>query len=270
MTTATPAKTYPAFPEALPRVNDTAGHYALRFARNADDLDQITKLRFEVFNVELSEGLDESWQTCRDVDRFDAQCHHMMVVDTRSNEVVGTYRMQTAEMARAGDGFYSDGEFELGTLGDGFLGTAVELGRACVALAHRNSRVLFLLWRGLARYMQHNRRRYFFGCCSLTSQDPLEGWAVMKKLERRGQMHETLRVKPRAELACFGTDFVPPSDLSDDLARAKLPRLMRTYLDNGARIAGEPVIDRAFKTIDFLAVFDMQAISPRVRRLFVD
>ncbi|MEM6639053.1 MAG: GNAT family N-acyltransferase [Pseudomonadota bacterium] len=266
MKTADPVLAYPTFPSSIPDVMDTAGAYALRFARTADDLDRVTKLRFEVFNLELSEGLAQSWRTCRDHDEFDAQCHHMMVVHTETEEVVGTYRLQTAEMARAGRGFYSDAEFDLATLGDEFLSQAVELGRACVALSHRNSRVLFLLWRGLAKYVFHNGHRYFFGCCSLTSQDPDEAWHVRQKLIRREQMHPTLSAAPRPEVACFGPDYTPPAETED----AFIPRLMRTYLDYGARIAGDPVIDRDFKTIDFLAVFDMESITPRVRRLFVD
>ncbi|MFK7885328.1 MAG: GNAT family N-acetyltransferase [Gammaproteobacteria bacterium] len=265
-TTTNQSPAYPVCEHAIPDIADCAGNYQLRFARNADDLDQIAKLRFAVFNVELQEGLNESWQTCRDVDQFDPHCHHLMVVETTTDEIVGTYRMQTAEMARSGNGFYSDGEFILATLGDEFLDQAVELGRACVALNHRNSKVLFLLWRGLAAYMLHNQRRYFFGCCSLTSQDPVEGWHVLQHLRQRGLMHESLNVQPRPELACFEKDFNPgPPE-----TRIRLPRLMRTYVDYGARIAGEPVIDRQFKTIDFLAVFDMNTISARAKRLFVD
>jgi len=257
---------YPRFKDRIVSVSDRAGTYALRFASNETDLDRIAKLRFEVFNIELSEGLSGSWETCRDRDAFDAHCHHLMVVDQGSGEVVGTYRMQTHHMAHAGAGFYSDGEFVLATLGDDFLGQSVELGRACIARAHRNSRVLYLLWRGLAAYMLHNHQRYFFGCCSLTSQDPADGWHVTQHLRDKGLLHETLRVEPRAELACFDASFNPgPSQ-----TRVRLPRLMRTYLDYGARIAGAPAIDRQFKTIDFLAVFDMQTIAPRVRRLFVD
>jgi putative hemolysin len=264
--TTTSAPAYPVFAEAIPEVSDRAGNYQLRFARSAEDLDQVSKLRFAVFNVELQEGLNESWQTCRDVDQYDAYCHHLMVVDTTTDEIVGTYRMQTAQMAASGHGFYSDGEFVLASLGTEFLHQAVELGRACVALNHRNSKVLFLLWRGLAAYMLHNRRRFFFGCCSLTSQDPAEGWHVLQHLRQRGLMHDSLNVKPRPELACFDANFDPGPPES----RIRLPRLMRTYVDYGARIVGEPVIDRQFKTIDFLAVFDMDAISPRAKRLFVD
>jgi putative hemolysin len=39
---------------------------------------------------------------------------------------------------------------------------------------------------------------------------------------------------------------------------------------HGARIGGPPAIDREFKTIDFLTLFDVDAMPERMRRLFFD
>ena len=265
ITTGKDVSDYPRFADSIPDVAETAGPYALRFARSAEDLDRVLKLRFEVFNLELREGLDSSYRTCRDLDPFDTHCHHLLVEDRDSGEVIGTYRMQTSDMARAGDGFYSSGEFDLTPLADEFLPHAVELGRACVALPHRNRRVLYLLWRGLAAYVLGNGKRYFFGCCSLTSQDPNVGKQVMDHLLTSGAVDERWRVLPQPGQECYADDFVaPPADGVD------IPPLMRMYLQYGARIAGPPAIDREFKTIDYLAVFDMNAITPRIRRMFVD
>ena len=260
------AASYPQAPEQIPLVADTAGAYSLSFAKTEQDLGNVARLRFDVFNLELQEGLSESWSTCRDRDEYDVQCHHLMVVEHNSGEVVGTYRMQTHSMAAQGAGFYSDTEFQLHTLGNSFLSSSVELGRACIAHAHRNSRVLFLLWRGLAACMLHNEKRHFFGCCSLTSQDRSEGWHVMKYLRKKGLLHDTLHVLPRTEMACFDDQFEP----APCLERVRLPRLMRMYMDYGARIVGDPVIDTKFKTIDYLTVFDLHRISPRIRRMFVE
>ncbi len=254
---------YPPLVTAIPDVHEESGRYALGFARNQNDLKQIQRMRFEVFNLEMGEGLDASYATLRDEDSFDRSCHHMLVRDTKTAEVVGTYRMQGIEMA--GAGFYSAGEFDLSALESGFLPRAVELGRACIARKHRNSRVLFLLWRGLAAYMRHNDKRYFFGCCSLTSQDQDEGLRVYRHLEKRGKIDPAWRVRPRTGYEC-----VASADDTPTTARVKIPRLMRTYLQYGARIAGPPAIDRLFKTIDFLAVFDMDGIDERIRRMFVD
>jgi putative hemolysin len=254
-------KTYPKHVDLIPRTDERSGRYALRFARDERDLDKIMRLRFEVFNLEMGEGLESSYATCRDRDEFDASCHHLMVTDRRNGEVVGTYRMQTSEMARSALGFYSDAEFALDPLAL-LLTDAIELGRACVAKNHRNHRVLFLLWRGLADYVSHNAKRIFFGCCSLTSQDPVEAADVSRYVAEHGHRHPRYEALPRAAYAC---PAVAPSG-----AAVKLPKLMQIYLDYGAQIASRPALDTRFKTIDFLALFDVSRIDARIRRLFFD
>lgn len=49
---------------------------------------------------------------------------------------------------------------------------------------------------------------------------------------------------------------------------AKLPRLFRTYLRSGAKVCSSPAIDRQFKTIDFLALFDIAEMDERTAKLF--
>ncbi len=96
---------YPAFKYRFPQKEIHEGRYCARFARTREELFAALKLRFEVFNLELGEGLQASFLTGRDMDEFDEQCHHLIVVDTENQDrVVGTYRMQTGEMARAGRG----------------------------------------------------------------------------------------------------------------------------------------------------------------------
>src|SRR2546423_3419199 len=161
---------YPLYLDALPQVERAMGRYTLRFAQTAEELDALLRLRFEVFNLELREGLESSYLTGRDMDEFDLTCHHLIVSEKTSGAIIGTYRLRTGAMAGAGGGFYSAGEFDLARLPLDVLASAVEIGRACIAREHRNKQVLFLLWQGLAAYMTHKEKRFFFGCCSLTSQ----------------------------------------------------------------------------------------------------
>ena len=70
------------------------GNYQIRMADTAEDLKLAQALRFHVFNLELKEGLQSSYATGLDCDRFDAVCDHLLVEDLNSSEVVGTYRMQ--------------------------------------------------------------------------------------------------------------------------------------------------------------------------------
>ena len=163
----------------------------------------------------------------------------------------------------AARGFYSAGEFDLSGLTAEVLADAVELGRACVARSHRNAQVLFLLWKGLAAYVAARRKRYLFGCCSLTSQDEREGRRAFAMVQADGCLHPRLRVLPRAGFECEANE-------GDDgpAAKVHIPKLFRIYLRFGARVCGPPAIDRLFKTIDFLVLFDMEEIGDQWRKLF--
>lgn len=261
MSTTASVTAYPTFADQIPGAEFESGPYEIRFARDSDDLDRILELRFEVFNLELGEGLESSFETRRDADAFDPGCHHLMVVDRRSQVLAGTYRMQTGDMAKAHVGYYSATEFDFSAMPEEILANAIEIGRACVAESHRNTHTLFSLWRGLALYVAHNRTRYLFGCSSLTSQDPAEGHQLWRQLEGDGHVHPELHLKPLAEYAC------PPEKWAGD-EQVSLPPLFRIYLRYGAKVCGGPAIDRHFRTIDYLMLFDVEAMDERSYKMF--
>ncbi len=251
---------YPVARGFLPPQEISQGDYVARFARTAEELDTLLRLRFEVFNVELGEGLFESWESGLDRDRFDDVCHHAVVASRAEGRLVGTIRIQTHSMADRAFGFYSDTEFDLGVLPDAVLKDAVEMGRACILKSHRNKQVLFLLWKALALYMQHNRQRHLFGCCSLASQDPADGQAALRRFEDGGFMHDHHLVSARPGYEC------PPATPSE--RPVEIPTLFKTYLRYGAKVCSGPAIDRSFKTIDFFLLFDLKDLTPAKRRMF--
>ncbi len=255
---------YPRAPERIPVGTIDQGRYRARFASTEADLDCLQRLRFEVFNLELGEGLEASHETGRDEDVFDLHCHHLLVEDGRTGTVVGTYRMQCWEMADEA-GFYSANEFDLFGLPPEVVTSSVEVGRACISREHRNRQILFLLWKGLARYMTTNGKRFLFGCCSLTSQDPLEGLHALAHLEAEGLLHPTVRIDPLPGFECRSEQSLP-----SPLPPFDLPLLFKTYLRYGALVCGPPAMDREFKTIDFLVLFDIQAMDPRTYELFFE
>ena len=267
--TATPAaatpprKTaYPVSPGSLPQVSFKSGPYLLEFARSEAALDEILQLRFEVFNLELDEGLTESFVSGRDEDDLDRVFHHLLIRSQKTGAVVGTYRMQTPAMAAEHAGFYSAGEFEVDALPEAVLTDAVEIGRACVAKDHRNGRVLHLLWRGLASYLTWNEKRYLFGCCSLTSQDRALGNRVYRYLLREGYVTRP-GIEPLPGLDCRVEYSAGDAEMEDNI-----PPLFRSYLNLGAKVCGPPAIDRLFKTIDFLVLFDKRQLGARAYRAF--
>ena len=263
---STPAQaTFPVSPEYLPARELEEGRYLLRFARTEEDLDAVLRLRYEVFNLELKEGLDTSHETGRDLDPFDPVCHHLMVTERACGEVVGCYRMQTNEMAAENLGFYSQTEFDLDGFPPGVIDNAMEIGRACVAMDHRSTQVLFLLWKGLALYVAANRRRFLFGCSSLTSQDPAEGKAFMDHLVYHDHLHPLFQIQPQPGFECYPADLENIGNL-----KVRVPPLFRIYLRHGAKVCGPPAIDREFKTIDFLVLFDVDSMDPKMFETFFD
>ena len=52
-------------------------------------------------------------------------------------------------------------------------------------------------------------------------------------------------------------------------SQAKVPKLLKTYLAIGARIAAAPAWDREFRTIDFLTLLDLELLSPAARHRFL-
>lgn len=251
---------YPIATDRIPPDEIEAGSYLVRFARSAEDLDRVLALRYEIFNLELGEGLDTSHLNRRDEDALDVRFHHLMILSRQTGEVVGTYRMQTAEMAQIHGGWYSQEEFAVDQLPAAVREEAVEIGRACVARDHRNGRVLHLLWRGLAAYLTWNRKSILFGCCSLTSQDPALGAAVHEYLAATGAVHPVLAVNPMPGFECRAPAGPRPDP--------HVPALFQSYLHLGARVLGPPAIDRQFKTIDWLVILDVRQFDGATFRAF--
>jgi putative hemolysin len=238
--------------------------YRVEVARSTQEIEAALRLRFEVFNLELGEGLDASAATGMDRDQFDAQCVHLLLKDRDSGEVVGTYRLQDQEMAASGAGWYCDQEYVLEQLPAEVRAQSIELGRACIHRDHRHSKALFALWRGIYGLLFASGRRYLFGCCSLTSRDPRDGLICATWLERRGFMHPQYRLSARPDYLCTGAPAA-----AAEVERFSLPQLFGSYLRYGVQAASEPALDRAFGTVDFLVLFDQRRIDPKLSKLLL-
>ena len=268
----------PLLPSASPRtrVRAEVGRYRLRLAESAEDREAVCRLRFRVFNIELGEGLESSYQTGLDRDDFDLFCEHLLVEDKQESNpvrrIVGTYRMQSGATAAHNLGYYSEQEFNFAPyqpLRAGIL----ELGRASIDREHRTPEVLTLLWRGIAQYANDMGLRYLIGCSSLNSKNPAEGWQLYRQLEHY-RVSPEFATAPTAAYACpVEQEADAQQTLSTEEAGAeqqvKVPKLLKTYLAIGARIAAPPAWDRAFGTIDFLTLLDLKLLSSAARNRFL-
>jgi len=254
-----------------PRVHAAVGKYVLRLAQSIEDREAACRLRFKVFNIEMGEGLESSYQTGLDTDQFDVFCEHLLVEEKETGRVVGTYRMQSGTTAAENLGYYSAQEFNFAPY-EPLRHDILELGRASIDREHRTPEVLTLLWRGIAQYANDMGLRYLVGCSSLNSKDPAEGWQMYRQLEHY-RVSPEFETEPTASYVCptehEGVNAQPSPAREESTLPTKVPKLLRTYLTIGARICAPPAWDREFGTIDFLTLLDLKLLSSAARNRFL-
>jgi putative hemolysin len=236
----------------------TAGPYQIRLAQNVGDLFAAQRLRFEVFNVELNLGLDASYLSGLDRDRFENACDHLLIEEIRSGTVVGTCRLQTGQVAALNLGYCHARRFDFAPL-EPIRFETVEVSRACLHVEHRDRSVLNLLWRAILLYSTARGSRYLIGCSSHPTQNANLGAAMYASLTEAQLTAPALRILPRPEHA-LGADTTPGA------SAMTLPHLLRAYLAVGAKVCGPPAMDPEFKTIDFLTLLDLESLTEAARR----
>lgn len=222
-------------------------------ARHPDEIVEAQQLRFRVFGTELGATLDTATPG-RDEDRFDPHCDHLLVRDTSTGRVVGTYRLLSPDGAARAGGFYADTEFDLSRLA-ALRASTVELGRACIDPSYRDGTVLTRLWSGVTRYVLEHGFDYLMGCASIPVGDGgRTAAAVCDRLRHEQPSPPAWRVVPHRP---FPLRAVPPDP------DAPIPPLVRGYLRLGAYVCGDPAWDQSFGTADLLLLLPVARMDVR-------
>ncbi|MGX1914954.1 GNAT family N-acetyltransferase [Streptomyces phaeochromogenes] len=242
-----------------PPLSTAPTRYTVTLARDEADVRAAQRLRHDVFAGELGALLSSS-QPGLDVDAFDAYCDHLLVRDTTTGKVVGTYRLLPPDRAAIAGRLYSEGEFDLGPLA-GIRSGLVEVGRSCVHPDHRDGAVIGLIWAGIARYMADGGHEWLAGCCSIPLADG--GALAAGTWDRVRDKHlapEEYRVRPLLPWSAEGVNRP---------ARTELPPLLRGYLRLGAWVCAEPAHDPDFGVADLYVLLSMRRVNPRYLRHFL-
>jgi putative hemolysin len=223
-----------------------------------DDVHAAQRLRYGVFAGELGARLQSAAEGI-DRDEFDAHCQHLLLRDRLTNEVVGTYRVLSAEGAEALGGFYSATEFDLGRVAS--LPGLVEVGRACLHPSYRSGTALAVMLAGLARHLRESGCEYVIGCASIHVGHDLAGAArLTSQLVDEHLSPPQWRVHPLRRF-----DVRPPASGAD----TPVPALLRGYLRMGAFVCGDPAWDEEFGTADLLLLLPMSRMNRRYTHRFL-
>ncbi|HEY7053093.1 MAG TPA: GNAT family N-acyltransferase [Mycobacterium sp.] len=242
-----------------------APRYALLLSRDPAIVEEVQRLRYEVFTSEPGFVLAGSFGNGvagLDADHFDEYCDHLLVRDCSTGELVGCYRMLSPAAANAAGGLYMATEFDISELAP-LRPSLVEMGRAVVRDGHRSGAVVLLMWRGILAYLDRSGYDFVIGCVSVPIQRTryaIAGEEVRGVRDLALRSHTaSYRVRPYRPVVVGGK-------LLDEIAapaRLAVPPLMRAYLRLGANICGEPAHDPDFAVADFPALLDKRKADIR-------
>ncbi|MFZ6730845.1 GNAT family N-acetyltransferase [Undibacterium sp. Ji42W] len=229
----------------------------LSLATTAKEVKEVQRLRYKVFieSMGLSalsnpDGLDK--------DEFDDHCDHLIVRDSKTLKVVGTYRILGPNAARQLGRYYSETEFDLSRL-QHIRNSVAEAGRACIHPDYRSGAVIMLLWAGLAAYMRRERCSHLIGCASISLSDGGQNAAaIYRGLSAADFSPLEYRVTPH-------TPF-PLDEIDSSSAEARIPPLLKGYLRAGAWVCGDPAWDPDFHSADLFVMLPLANLDDRYAR----
>lgn len=234
--------------------------YTIKFAKTEHEVEAALRLRYNVFKEEL--GRNFQFKNNIDKDEFDDQSHHLLVVDNESDNIIGTYRLQTFEQAIDGNGFVCNKRFHLEQFPENVVKNAVEVGRACISKSHRNGRVLYLLWKGFAGYLTHFKKRYLFGHAALGTKNRKVALNTYQYIQEHDFLHSDYQIEVREKFKIENREYKP------DTKKIDIPPLLQNYLDVGTYICSRPSFEKESGLTHFLILLDIENISERTRKLF--
>jgi putative hemolysin len=235
------------------QIENRIGNFIYKTVSTSEELRSALSLRYEVFHREM---LGKTKAFGLDVDEFDSVCDHLIIIDSKKNLVVGTYRMNCSLFS---DRFYSQNEFMMARV-LAHPGVKLELGRACIHKDYRRGMVISMLWKGIGDYMVATNADILFGCATVKTTNPREAALLYRYFLEENRIAPQFFTPPTLEYTMPNLNFWVPSfqnplSLEERTeAEGLIPGLCRTYLNCGAFIGGEPAYDKEFKCIDFMTV----------------
>ncbi|WP_028357084.1 GNAT family N-acetyltransferase [Brackiella oedipodis] len=240
--------------------NGEAFDLILAYADTAAEIKSAQKLRYDVYVKELNVHLPNATDGI-DHDKYDEYCKHLIVVNSKTQETVGTYRVLTSQDAQKTNGFYTETEFDISQF-DAHRDLVCECGRSCIHPDYRDGTVIMLLWTGLTRFLYDAKLKYMLGCASVNLAD---GGLQASQVWHLAQLDIAKHAQaPKA----FPLHPYPLEQLPKFQEGTKIPALIKGYLKIGARICGEPAWDKDFNAADFPVVIDLSCMRKSYRKHF--
>ena len=132
--------------QEYPSQNVQKDNIQISWAQSDNEVKEAQQLRYKVFAEEMGAHLPSNYEKI-DKDVLDQYCDHLLIRDTETLKVIGTYRVLAPHKAKEAGFYYSDLEFNLDRLTH-LSDKMVEVGRSCVHKDYRTGGVIMALWSG--------------------------------------------------------------------------------------------------------------------------
>lgn len=255
----------------MPRITQTTSpsrhNLKVSLASSMEEVKAAQNLRFRVFAEEMGAQLPNS-EARLDRDHFDTYCHHLIVRDSTTQEVVAYTRILTSAQAKLAGRFYSESEFDMQRIHD-LNGKFMEVGRTCVHQDYRSGAAIGVLWSGLAQFMVDNQFDYLMGCASIPiTHDGLSIRMLYEYLKHKYLSDDDTRVYPKTPMPGHLFSLHESADI-DWQKPMPLPPLLKAYMRLGAEVCGEPCWDPDFSVADVFVLLDRRRLNARYAKHFV-
>lgn len=229
--------------------------FIIKLAETEKERNGLFRLRY----FDLLQYYNESYvnETEEDKDEYDEYCDHLIIVDKKKDEIVGTYRLIKSEHLTTLKNFLTEKEFNLDPLKKYNI---LEVGRAVVKEEYRSGVVIMLLWKAVINYAIDNGVDFMVGTASFQGVDPSLYADAFAYMGDNYLSPEEIRCEVNHE-SCF------PLKLKEDYnafeAKKQMPPLVKGYLNLGATIGNGVFADIPFNSLDVLIVLKIKEINQR-------
>ena len=222
---------------------------------DANTIADVQRFRARVFGSAYGIYFDQG----TDIDRFDEYSIHVVVRDTKTNDIVACTRVVTPKAKEKLGSYYSELEFNL----DEYLSgkdQVYEIGRTCVDETYRGGKALSVLWMGMVPLIvKELDAKYLIGTVSVNL-----GVKSQKIIATEGYIHDKAKSKKIVSLKAFNlqeylltendeANFFETKDNEVSLKYRKkdVPSLIKKYRSVGAVFSKEAYFDEDFNCADY-------------------
>lgn len=240
---------------AYGQIHMSSGRYRSRVVCGSSDLKASFALRHAAFFG--AAGLD--------TDGFDAACHHVLIEDHETAELVCSFRILLLEDGAELNQSYSYQYYELTRL-TSYSSRMMEVGRFCVLPGLLDPDVLRFAWAIMAAIVDVLDVKMLFGCTSFA------GTQIAPYNKSFGLLRDRylapLEWSPGIK-APFVHEFDTHCDHQTDIRHAMrvMPPLLRTYLMMGGWVSDHVVIDKKMNTLHVFTGLEVSIIPEGRKQL---